>query len=114
MYGVDSRADFDSVTNWFDEIKKYNNQANVMLVATKSDISDRAVSFEEGQSKADQLGIPFIECSSKNSINVTETVMQLVGDIKRRCDLLPAVSPEAVSISNSRDGGSSNQAKKCF
>jgi hypothetical protein len=99
MYGVDSRADFDSVTHWFDEIKKYNDQANVMLVATKCDISDRVVSFEEGQSKADSWGIPFIECSSKNCINVTEAVMQLAGDIKRRLDLLPVSTREAVSMS---------------
>jgi GTPase SAR1 family protein len=49
-----------------------------ILVATKIDLADqRKVSNEEAKQMANQDGIPYIETSAKNDINVVEAVNTL-------------------------------------
>jgi len=48
-------------------------------VGNKKDLEmSRAVSYAEGKSLADKLGIPFIETSAKTNHNVTEAFHQLI------------------------------------
>ena len=56
-----------------------------MLIGNKCDWEEkRAVSTEQGQALADELGIPFMEVSAKSNINVEKAFFQLAGDIKKR------------------------------
>ena len=43
-----------------------------ILVANKSDCTDRVVTVQEGQKLADQYNIPFYETSAKNGVNIFE------------------------------------------
>jgi GTPase SAR1 family protein len=56
-----------------------------MLIGNKCDWEDkRVVSTEQGQQLADELGIPFLEVSAKNNINIDKAFYSLAADIKKR------------------------------
>jgi GTPase SAR1 family protein len=58
---------------------------NKMLIGNKCDWEEkRAVSTEQGQQLADELGIPFLEVSAKNNINIDTAFYNLAADIKKR------------------------------
>mmetsp|Transcript_27090 Transcript_27090/g.72985 ORF Transcript_27090/g.72985 Transcript_27090/m.72985 type:complete len:107 (-) Transcript_27090:148-468(-) len=57
------------------------------------------VSYEEGQALADSRNIPFIECSAKENINVTEVFTTLIREIERDNGTLDAESGNGCVIS---------------
>ena len=58
---------------------------NKILIGNKCDWEEkRAVSTEQGQALADELGIPFMEVSAKSNINVEKAFFSLASDIKKR------------------------------
>ena len=58
---------------------------NKILIGNKCDWEEkRAVSTEQGQALADELGIPFLEVSAKSNINVDQAFYSLAADIKKR------------------------------
>ena len=58
---------------------------NKILIGNKCDWEEkRAVSTEQGQALADELGIPFLEVSAKSNINIEKAFYSLAGDIKKR------------------------------
>ena len=58
---------------------------NKILIGNKCDWEEkRAVSTEQGQALADELGIPFMEVSAKSNINVEKAFFSLATDIKKR------------------------------
>lgn len=58
---------------------------NKILIGNKCDWEEkRAVSTEQGQALANELGIPFMEVSAKSNINVEKAFFSLAGDIKKR------------------------------
>lgn len=58
---------------------------NKILIGNKCDWEEkRAVSVEQGQALADELGIPFMEVSAKSNINVEKAFFSLASDIKKR------------------------------
>lgn len=55
------------------------------MIGNKCDWEEkRAVSTEQGQALADELGIPFMEVSAKSNINVEKAFFSLASDIKKR------------------------------
>lgn len=58
---------------------------NKILIGNKCDWEEkRAVSTEQGQALADELGIPFLEVSAKSNINIDKAFYSLASDIKKR------------------------------
>ncbi|TNJ26928.1 Rab1a [Giardia muris] len=77
VYDITSRESFENVRTWIKEIANNANSTVVKyLVGAKKDLrgaeADEAtcVSTEEGQKLADELGVAFLETSSKNGDNV--------------------------------------------
>ena len=53
-----------------------------MLIGNKADLAEkREVSFEEGQELANFYGIPFLETSAKDTINISETFLTLAKNV---------------------------------
>ena len=64
------------------------------MIGNKCDWEEkRAVSTEEGQALADELGIPFMEVSAKSNINVEKAFFSLASDIKKR--IMDTQQPQA-------------------
>jgi GTPase SAR1 family protein len=73
------------VPKYFEELTALSkDDAPKILVATKIDLAhQRQVSFEEAKQLADQLGVPYIETSAKNDINISEAYHILVRRVER-------------------------------
>jgi len=74
------------IRTWFSNVEQHASEGvNKMLIGNKCDWEEkRAVSTEQGQALADELGIPFMEVSAKSNINVEKAFFSLAGDIKKR------------------------------
>lgn len=55
-----------------------------VLVGTMIDLSSsREVSYDEAQALADARGIPFVECSAKENMNVSEVFTTLLREVEK-------------------------------
>jgi Ras-related protein Rab-6A len=72
VYDVTARASFLSVHRWVEEVRaERGGDVVVVVVGNKTDLVDkRQVSIEEGDAKARELGVLFIETSAKAGFNV--------------------------------------------
>lgn len=74
------------IRTWFSNVEQHATEGvNKILIGNKCDWEEkRAVSTEQGQALADELGIPFMEVSAKANINVEKAFFSLASDIKKR------------------------------
>ena len=57
-YAVDDLGSFQALENWLKQIKMHASENVVkILVANKSDVRERKVSYEEGKQMADKFGV---------------------------------------------------------
>ncbi|KAJ1496446.1 P-loop containing nucleoside triphosphate hydrolase protein [Baffinella frigidus] len=100
VYDVTDQESFNNVKQWMNEIDRYaNDKVNKMLVGNKCDLtSKRVVDTETAKEFADQLGIPFLETSAKNSHNVEQAFITMAAEIKNRMASAPAPKAGAQTI----------------
>uniref|UniRef100_A0A6B2LLG8 GTP-binding protein n=1 Tax=Arcella intermedia TaxID=1963864 RepID=A0A6B2LLG8_9EUKA len=74
VYDVTKLLSFHNVVLWLEDIKKRSSpRVTVYLVGNKVDlIEERVVSFQEGQSLANQYQVPYFETSTKDGTNVEQ------------------------------------------
>ncbi|KAF2032311.1 NCA2-domain-containing protein [Setomelanomma holmii] len=86
VYDVTDERSFNNIRTWFSNVEQHATEGvNKILIGNKCDWEEkRAVSTEQGQALADELGIPFLEVSAKSNINVDKAFYSLAGDIKKR------------------------------
>ncbi|EMS52256.1 GTP-binding protein YPTM2 [Triticum urartu] len=86
VYDVTDQDSFNNVKQWLNEIDRYASEnVNKLLVGNKCDLADkRAVSYETAKAFADEIGIPFMETSAKNALNVEQAFMAMAASIKDR------------------------------
>ncbi|KAJ3066747.1 Ras- protein Rab-6B [Podochytrium sp. JEL0797] len=72
VYDISNRASFQSTTKWIDDVRaERGNDVIIVMVGNKTDLSDkRQVSTDEGETKAKEAGVLFIETSAKAGYNV--------------------------------------------
>ncbi|KMZ58479.1 Ras-related protein RABH1b [Zostera marina] len=72
VYDVASRQAFLNTLKWIEEVRtERGSDVIIMLVGNKTDLVDkRQVSIEEGEGKANELGVMFIETSAKAGYNI--------------------------------------------
>ncbi|XP_019156198.1 PREDICTED: GTP-binding protein YPTM2-like [Ipomoea nil] len=92
VYDVTDQESFNNVKQWLNEINRYASESvNKLLVGNKSDLtSQKVVATETAQAFADEIGIPFMETSAKNSSNVEQAFMAMTSTIKSRMASQPA------------------------
>ena len=74
VYDITNRSTFNKVDYWLKTFKmNYDEDRPCVLIGTKCDLErDREVPQIEGYAKASNLDMDFIECSSKNNINIDD------------------------------------------
>ena len=79
VYDTTSRASFLNCSKWIDDIRSERGEdVVIMLVGNKTDLGDRRqVSLEEGEVKASEEKILFIEASAKAGFNVKQLFRRL-------------------------------------
>ncbi|EFC49341.1 rab family small GTPase [Naegleria gruberi] len=85
-YDVTDEQSFLNIRNWMKNIEEHAaDNVNKMLIGNKCDlIEKKIVETERGQSLAKSYGIPFMETSAKNNINVEEAFFTIAREIKSR------------------------------
>lgn len=78
-YDVTNRASFINTVKWIEDVRtERGKDVVIILVGNKMDMADRRqVSPEEGQQKADELNVLFIETSAKAGSNIKQMFRQL-------------------------------------
>uniref|UniRef100_A0A0D9ZL80 GST N-terminal domain-containing protein n=1 Tax=Oryza glumipatula TaxID=40148 RepID=A0A0D9ZL80_9ORYZ len=79
VYDITDMESFNNVKEWMSEIDKYaNDSVCKLLVGNKCDLAEsRVVETAAAQAYADEIGIPFLETSAKDSINVEEAFLAI-------------------------------------
>jgi len=72
VYDITNRSSFINTAKWIDDVRsERGNDVIMMLVGNKTDLADkRQVSIEEGEAKAKEYDIMFIETSAKAGFNI--------------------------------------------
>lgn len=110
-YDITSRESFNGVKTWVKEIDNHAPKGvKMILIGTKCDLEKREVCAEEGKEFADKRGIPFLETSAKNDINVATTFETLAKNIFNAEEPGPN---ERKSIVLSKDNNETNKKECC-
>lgn len=74
VYDITNTNSFHQTSKWIDDVRtERGSDVIIMLVGNKTDLSDkRQVSTEEGERKAKELNVMFIETSAKAGYNVKQ------------------------------------------
>ncbi|KAI3638202.1 hypothetical protein MIR68_003813 [Amoeboaphelidium protococcarum] len=72
VYDLTNRQSFINTTKWIDDVRnERGNDVIIVLVGNKTDLNEkRQITEEEGQQKAKEYGVMFIETSAKAGHNV--------------------------------------------
>lgn len=87
-----------------------------ILIGNKCDWEEkRAVSTEQGQQLANELGIPFLEVSAKNNTNIERAFYSLASEIKKGMDVSKSeqTGGSGVNIDQQTSGISGSSGGKC-
>lgn len=70
---------FHQTSKWIDDVRtERGNDVIIMLVGNKTDLQDkRQILTEDGEKKAKELNVMFIETSAKSGYNVKQVCQQL-------------------------------------
>lgn len=102
------------IRTWFANVEQHATEGvNKILIGNKCDWEEkRAVSTEQGEALAKELGIPFLEVSAKSNINIDKAFYNLASDIKKR--IIDTSKNDATAGSSGVNvGESSNAGSKC-
>ncbi|SPO28546.1 probable SEC4-like Rab/GTPase [Ustilago trichophora] len=102
VFDVTDQKSFENVRTWHANIEQHASEGvSKILIGNKSDWEEkRAVTTEQGEELAKELGIPYIETSAKSNSNVEEAFFNLAREVKTRLIDTAAVtqaSPAAAS-----------------
>lgn len=105
------------IRTWFSNVEQHASEGvHKILIGNKCDWEEkRAVSTEQGQQLADELGVPFLEVSAKNNINIEKAFYDLASEIKKGMDTSKAeqAGPQGVNIDQQGSGLNGNTGGKC-
>ncbi|KAI9004193.1 Ras- protein Rab-6A [Gaertneriomyces sp. JEL0708] len=97
VYDITNRNSFMNTTKWVDDVRaERGNDVIIVLVGNKTDLSDkRQVSTEEGEKKAKEFGVMYIETSAKAGYNVKALFRKIA-------NALPGMENESADQNNSQ------------
>ena len=79
VYDITNTASFDNIAKWLRNIQVHAKEDfEMMLLGNKSDAEDRRViGKERGEAIAHENGVPFLETSAKNNLNIEKAFHDL-------------------------------------
>ena len=86
VYDITSKITFENTNKWISDLKNSSDKnISIILLGNKSDLEDkRQVSKEEGEIKAKNMGIAFLETSALNGNNIELAFKTLIDEIYDR------------------------------
>ncbi|ESN94844.1 hypothetical protein HELRODRAFT_157741 [Helobdella robusta] len=83
VYDISNANSFYQTSKWIDDVRtERGSDVLIMLVGNKTDLSDkRQVTTEEGEKKAKELNVMFIETSAKAGYNVKQLFRRVASSL---------------------------------
>lgn len=83
VYDISNANSFYQTSKWIDDVRtERGSDVLIMLVGNKTDLSDkRQVTMEEGEKKAKELNVMFIETSAKAGYNVKQLFRRVASSL---------------------------------
>ncbi|KAL6867271.1 hypothetical protein ACP4OV_015295 [Aristida adscensionis] len=100
VYDVTDRQSFSNTSKWIEEVNtQRGGDVLIVLVGNKTDLVDkRQVSTEEGEAKAQEHGIMFIETSAKAGFNIKPLFRKIASSLPGMDALSSAKQEDMVDI----------------
>jgi len=88
VYDCTNEQSLNNISEWLTEVNKYASESvPKILVGCKADLdSKRQVTAEQGQKKAAELGLEWIETSAKEATNVEEPFLVISRTVLKQID----------------------------
>ena len=79
IYDITDRESFEKARDWMKSIQEntQKDSIGIILLGNKCDLDERKVTYEEGQSLADEFKIQFMETSAYKDLNINESFQSL-------------------------------------
>ncbi|URE00235.1 ras-related protein [Musa troglodytarum] len=119
VYDVASRQSFLNTSKWIEEVRtERGSDIIIVLVGNKTDLVDkRQVPTEEGEAKAQELGVMFIETSAKAGFNIKALFRKIAAALPGMENLSSAKQEDMVDVnlrsSNANSSQSQSQSGGC-
>ncbi|OIW10869.1 hypothetical protein TanjilG_27815 [Lupinus angustifolius] len=118
VYDVASRQTFLNTTKWIEEVQtERGGDVIIVLVGNKTDLVEkRQVSIEEGEAKAHELNVMFIETSAKAGFNIKALFRKIAAALPGMETLSSAKQEDMVDVnlkSSSGNAQSQPQSSGC-
>jgi len=100
VYDITNRNSFLNTTYWLDGVRTERGQdVGVMLVGNKTDLNEkRQVPIEEGEAKAKEHNIMFIETSAKAGVNIKALFRKIAASLLDNNSVQPSKTAELIDI----------------
>ena len=87
VYDITKKCTFENVENWLKDLKSSaDEKISVLLIGNKNDLEEeREVKTEDGEMKAKEFGIAFLETSALNGTNIEKAFKTLVEEVYSKC-----------------------------
>ena len=87
VYDITNRNSFENVENWMTDLKSSADQkVSILLIGNKNDLEEeREVKIEEGEKRAQEYDIAFLETSAKNGNNIEMAFKTLIEEVYNKC-----------------------------
>uniref|UniRef100_A0A6B2LKZ2 Uncharacterized protein n=1 Tax=Arcella intermedia TaxID=1963864 RepID=A0A6B2LKZ2_9EUKA len=99
VYSIIDKTTFTDAQDLYDDVKRVRDQDSagsipILLAGNKCDLTDRAVSTQEGQNKANEWKVPFFETSAKTNTNISEVFLNLTKLVLKNGKKEPGKKPK--------------------
>lgn len=118
VYDITSRPSFVNTDKWVEDVRaERGNDVIIVLVGNKTDLNDkRQVTTEEGEKKAKDFGVIFIETSAKAGHNVKPLFRRIAQALPGMDNSVTDQAPGSQMIDiniNSADRGQNESSCAC-
>ena len=120
VYDITRKNTFDSVNRWVSDISAAaDKKITLLLIGNKSDLEDqRQVTKEQGEEKAKELGLAFMETSACSGDILEKAFQLMINEVFKKCQEDIAGETEENPVKPGSDivlggGGGKTEKKKC-
>ncbi|KAK6117765.1 hypothetical protein DH2020_048494 [Rehmannia glutinosa] len=114
VYDVASRQSFLNTSKWIEEVRtERGSDVIIVLVGNKTDLVDkRQVSIEEGEAKARDLNVMFIETSAKAGFNIKALFRKIAAALPGMETLSSAKQEDMVDVNLKSSNTNASQSQQ--